>query len=277
MTSRQNHLGSAKRGSAIAALAALVTVLATWALPSSARAQDAPKEYGIAAKRPVLQASCKHCPWGALGDILKSIMAPAYDVAICYGCSGENGARYVSKRLMSAEVSDRLFAQGVSTRPDAPVDFGITQPEYVRRAYEGSFGYKKDGPFTNLRLIARIESPAYLMIAVDKASGITDLRQIRERKMPVRIMMGPNAAMLHSVLDYYGITEQCAGEESEIRRHTGDRRPLELSRRKHVVRDVAEKGSGLPANTGRPAPEACQGTLGRARDVAVPLLAWPRR
>src|SRR5262249_33613630 len=49
---------------------------------------------------------------------------------------------------------------------------------------------------------------AYLMIAVDKASGITDLRQIRERKMPVRIMMGPNAAMLHSVLEYYGITEK---------------------------------------------------------------------
>jgi hypothetical protein len=135
-------------------------------------------------------------------------MAPAYDVAICYGCSGENGARYVSKRLMSAEVSDRLFAQGVSTRPDAPVDFGITQSEYVRWAYEGSHGYKKDGPFTNLRLIARVESPAYLMIAVDKASGITDLRQIRERKMPVRIMMGPNAAMLLAVLEYYGITEK---------------------------------------------------------------------
>ena len=208
MTSRQNHLGSAKRWASITALAALVTVLSTWALPSPARAQDQPKEYGIAAKRPVLQASCRHCPWGALGDILKTIMAPAYDVAICYGCSGENGARYVSKRLMSAEISDRLFAQGVSTRPDAPVDFGITQPEYVRRAYEGSYGYKKDGPFSNLRLIARVESPAYLMIAVDKASGITNLRQIRERKMPVRIMMGPNAAMLHSVLEYYGMTEK---------------------------------------------------------------------
>lgn len=204
MTRRQNHIGLAKRLGAVAALAALFT----WVQPAPARAQDSPKDYGIAAKRPVLQASCKHCPWGALGDILKTIMAPAYDVAICYGCSGENGARYVSKRLMSAEVSDRLFAQGVSTRPDAPVDFGITQSEYVRRAYEGSYGYKKDGPFTNLRLIARIESPAYLMVAVVKSSGITDLRQIREKKMPVRIMMGPNAAMLLSVLDYYGITEK---------------------------------------------------------------------
>jgi hypothetical protein len=114
MTSRQNHLGSAKCWAATAALAALVTI--PWALPVPAHGQDQPKEYGIAAKRPVLQASCRHCPWGALGDILKTIMAPAYDVAICYGCSGENGARYVSKRLMSAEISDRLFAQGVATR-----------------------------------------------------------------------------------------------------------------------------------------------------------------
>src|SRR5262249_32069046 len=170
-------------------------------------AKDA-KDDGIAARRPVLQASCRHCPWGGLADILKTIMAPAYDVAICYGCSGENGARYVSKRLMSAEVSDRLFAQGVSTRPDAPVDFGITQSEYVRRAYEGSGGYKKDGPVSNLRLIARIQNPAWLMIAAVKSSGITDLRQIRDKKLPARIMMGPNAAVLHSVLEYYGFTEK---------------------------------------------------------------------
>jgi TRAP-type uncharacterized transport system substrate-binding protein len=202
MTRQQGRNGWAGRW-AMAALAAMIL----WTLPAPVQAQGT-QEYGIAAKRPVMQASCKHCPWGALGDILKTAMAPAYDVAICYGCSGENGARYVSKRLMSAEVSDRLFAQGVSTRPDAPVDFGITQSEYVRRAFEGSEGYKKDGPFTNLRLIARIESPAFLMIAAVKSSGITDLRQIRERKMPVRIMMGPNASLLKSVLAYYGITEK---------------------------------------------------------------------
>src|SRR5256885_11122068 len=51
------------------------------------------EEYGLAAKRPVVQASCKHCPWGQLAEILKKMMAPAYDIAICYGCSGENSAR----------------------------------------------------------------------------------------------------------------------------------------------------------------------------------------
>ena len=70
----------------------LVILLAFAALaPATAQNSSANQAYGIAAKRPVLQASCRHCPWGALGDILKTIMAPAYDVAICYGCSGCTG------------------------------------------------------------------------------------------------------------------------------------------------------------------------------------------
>jgi TRAP-type uncharacterized transport system substrate-binding protein len=158
--------------------------------------------------RPVLGASCPYCPWGALGEILKKIMAPKYDLAICYGCSGANAPRYVSRRLMAVEVSDRLVAQGTTTRPNAPIDFGITQAEYVRRAYEGSGDYAKDGPFKNLRHIARIEEPAFLMIAVVKGSGISDLRQIKTNKIPARIMMGPNAAVLNAVLAYYGITEK---------------------------------------------------------------------
>jgi TRAP transporter TAXI family solute receptor len=184
-------------------LLVLVALLA-WTSPASAQVKD----YGIAAKRPVLGASCRYCPWGALGEILQKMMTPAYDVAICYGCSGENAPRYVSRRLMAAEVSDRLVAQGTTTRPDAPIDFGITQAEYVRRAYEGSGGYAKDGPFRNLRHIARVEEPAFLMVAAVKSSGITDLRQIKDKKMPARIMMGPNAAVLNEVLKYYGITEK---------------------------------------------------------------------
>ena len=187
---------------------AAVFVVAGWVPTVLAQNQVSSEEYGIAAKRPVLQAACRHCPWGALGDILKTIMAPTYDIAICYGCSGENAPRYVSKRLMSAEVSDRLFGQGVTTRPDAKVDFGVTGSENVRRAYEGSGGYKKDGPFTNLRLIARIESPSYLMIATVKSSGIGDLRQIRKKKMPVRIMTGPGGAAVETILEYYGISKK---------------------------------------------------------------------
>src|SRR5690348_8946292 len=91
---------------------ALVACALGWALPSMAQ-QAAPQQYGIAAKRPVLQAACQYCPWGALADVLKKAMAPAgYDVAICYSCSGVNSVRIVSRRQVGPEISDRQYAEG---------------------------------------------------------------------------------------------------------------------------------------------------------------------
>jgi len=190
------------------AMAAFASMVAAGQTPSMAQDSGGAQAYGLAAKRPVLQAACRNCPWGQLADILKKIMTPAYDIAICYSCSGENGVRFVSKRLVSAEISDRQFAQGTTFRPDAPIDFGITTADLIRLAYEGEETYKKDGPFKNLRIIARIESPSFLMMAATKSSGITDLRQIREKKMPVRMMIGNGGTLLHSALVYYGITEK---------------------------------------------------------------------
>jgi TRAP transporter TAXI family solute receptor len=80
----------------------------------------------------------------------------------------------------------------------------------VRRAYEGKEGYAKDGPLSNLRSIARIESPAYLMIAVTRASGITDLRQIVDKKIPVSIMTGVAGGLgsVDGILKFYGFSRQ---------------------------------------------------------------------
>jgi uncharacterized protein len=193
------------RGAIAILLCALV-----WGFAVAGKAQETStaQEFGIAVKRPVLQAACQYCPWGVLGDIVKKVMAPyGYDVAVCYSCSGENSVRFVSKRLVSAEISDRQFAEGTVYRPEAAIDFGITQSERVRWAYEGTDVYKKDGPLKNLRVIARIESPSYLMIAAVKSSGITDLRQIRKNRMPIRIMVGNGGPVVESVLDYYGLTK----------------------------------------------------------------------
>ena len=168
-------------------------------------------QYGVAVKRPVLQAACQYCPWGALAVVVKQAMSfYGYDVAICSSCSTEEGARIVSKRLMPPEVNDRQFALGLPLQPQAPIDFGVTNAENVRRAYEGKGGYQKDGPMTNLRAIARIESPAYLMIAAVRSSGITDLHQIAEKKMPVRIMAGVTGGLgdIDVVLKYFGFTRQ---------------------------------------------------------------------
>jgi uncharacterized protein len=170
------------------------------AAPSHTRAGS--QAWGIAVKRPVLQAACRYCPWGALADVVKKMMAPyGYDVGVCHTCSGGDALRVVARREVSVEVSDRQYAEGTQPGPDAPMDFGVTMISGVRDAYLGKLKDLPEGK--DLRLIARIEWPSYWMIAVTKESGLTDLKQIRERKMPVRLMGGNPA-----IQEYYGITEK---------------------------------------------------------------------
>ena len=174
------------------------------ALSAAADAQQGAPASGIAARRPVLQAACDHCPWGALGNLVKKIMASdGYDVQVCRSCSGREGARIVAKRLYPPEISDRQFAEGTLINPDGPIDFGVTGVSFVRRAYEGTAGFP-EGAFRNLRIIARIENPSYFMMAVTRESGITDLKQVRERKLPVRILQGVGT-LAPEVLAYYNL------------------------------------------------------------------------
>ena len=202
MTSKPFHRWKKMRW-AIALLACLFVLALS--VPSRAQEAGAAQSYGIAAKRPVLQAACQNCPWGALGDIVKQVMAPyGYDVAICYSCSGVNGVRIVSRRQIGPEISDRQFAEGTVYLPEGPIDFGITQSDRVRAAYDGTDAYKQDGPLKNLRIIARIENPSYLMIAAAKSSGIADLKQICKDKMPIRLLLGNGGEPLEAVMEYYG-------------------------------------------------------------------------
>jgi uncharacterized protein len=193
----------------VCAIALLASALVC-TLPIAAGAQGAApaQRYGIAVKRPVLQGACRNCPWGALGDAVKKMMVPyGYNVAVCYTCDRADGVRIVSKRLYPPEISDRQFAEGTLTRPQAPIDFGIISAEDVTWAYEGTGPFKKDGPIKNLRVIAQIDNPEYLMVAAVKSSGITDLKQISEQKRPVRMMVGVGGDLLDHVLEYYGMSE----------------------------------------------------------------------
>ena len=74
--------------------------------------------------------------------------------------------------------------------PNGEVDFGVVDVDFLVDAYRGEGVYKKDGPRTNLRLIAKIEEPEYYMVATRREAFITDLRQIKDRKLPVRILPG---------------------------------------------------------------------------------------
>jgi len=120
-------------------------------LPPELRAPPRHSDMGSPSNVPSCRAACRNCPWGALGDAVKKMMVPyGYNVAVCYTCDRADGVRIVSKRLYPPEISDRQFAEGTLTRPQAPIDFGIISAEDVTWAYEGTGPFKKDGPIKNL-------------------------------------------------------------------------------------------------------------------------------
>jgi len=165
---------------------------------------SAADELGLAAKKPVVAAACKLCPWGAIADVLKESLKPAgYDLQICYTCSRGNNPRYVVG-TMKPPQSD---TEGSPPPPDHPIEFGITTGSSVQWMYEGSHDYARDGGHKELRLIARIDVSNYAVIMVKASTGITDLRQIRERRLPVRIITTESTGNL-PILKYYGITRK---------------------------------------------------------------------
>lgn len=162
---------------------------------------------GFGERRPVLAAACPHaCPWGELGDFVRQAMAPfGYEVLLCRNCNRDRGPRLVSTRALPPAL-DALDARvGTDYRFDASADFGVTASDLLTMAYRGDGAYARGGPYENLRLIAKLEDPFYLLVAARKDLGITDLSQIRERKLGVRILAGRAAT---PILEYYGLDEE---------------------------------------------------------------------
>jgi uncharacterized protein len=181
---------------------ALVLMLACWAFAAAPAAAQAT---GVAVKRPVFGGACQDCPWGAMAEIVQEAMKPyGFDVQVCYTCSGMDAPRIVAgaKKGPPATARSRTPIQP----PDGPVDFGATHVFFLWEAYQGAGRYSSDRPMNQLRLIATIQDPSWLVVAVKKSSGITDLKQIREKKLPVRVIGNLEAAYSDAVLEYYGIT-----------------------------------------------------------------------
>jgi uncharacterized protein len=163
-------------------------------------------------KRPIFGGSCPTCPWGVMGDAVREALQPdGFDVQVCYSCGGPaRSVRLVSDR--SQATAPQNPPAGAPRTPQGTVDFGATGAELLQYAYLGihDFARDKEGPRKHLRLIANIQMPTYYMIAVDPQSGITDLRQIAEKKLPVKLVArgglaeGINAAFL----EYYGLSEE---------------------------------------------------------------------
>ena len=173
---------------------------------STARAQ----ELGIKAKKPVFGASCKTCPWGALAEVLKAALQPyGYDLQICYNCWRADAPRIVADASMPPSLennTDQLPAFLVPPAPNAPIEFGATLASFVLSAYQGTGTYANEKPRKNLRLIASIQSPEYTIVAAKADLGITDLSQIKEKRWPVRVLMGLFGAS--EILAHYGLTRE---------------------------------------------------------------------
>jgi TRAP transporter TAXI family solute receptor len=167
---------------------------------------------GIKNRRPVLGGACKICPWGALGEIVKSAMQPyGYDVQMCYNCNAAAAPLIVADaKLPPPYTPDPVVPEILAPRNApglGPVDFGVTSAINVWNAYRGVGAYTKEKPKHNLRLIANIQSPSYLIVAAKAETGITDLAQIRQKKWPVRIL-SRGTGMEDAVLTHYNLSRQ---------------------------------------------------------------------
>jgi TRAP-type uncharacterized transport system substrate-binding protein len=180
--------------------------LAVFAVPRlQAQSTAAPASTsGYQSKRPVIGGACPYCPWGALADKIKLAMKPlGYDVQVCYNCSGIDSVRIVDERRKPLPLSGAQ--RDLPSPPKGEVDFGVVNLDFFTDAYRGVGRYSADGPRPNLRLIARVEDPNYYLVATRADAFITDLRQIKERHIPARILL-EGSIRSELILKYYGIS-----------------------------------------------------------------------
>jgi len=179
---------------------------------ASAQQAPTPKTTGFDLKKPVVGAACPTCPWGAMAIVVKEAMKHyGWDIQICYYCAGgPREARLVSKAAMATPPQNPT-PDSLPT-PNGPLDFGVTGTEFLQWAYQGTNDFAEDPgtPQRQLRLIAKIQEPTYYIIAVKADSKITNLSQIVENKLPVKMVArtGIGGHTTPTVLEYYGITEE---------------------------------------------------------------------
>ena len=149
-------------------------------------------------KRPVMAAACDAgCPWGEIGNFVRESMEPyGYSVILCRNCNKSYGPRLVSENDYPPPLDEDNLRVGVNVRVNARVDFGVTSSAFLTRAYKDSY--------KNLRLVAKIEDPYYLLLAARKESRIKSIAQIKQQKIPIKIF--DNGGGMSAILEYYGIT-----------------------------------------------------------------------
>ena len=201
----------------------------------------------ILAKKPVFAGACKACPWGILAKVTADALSfYGYQTSICWVCWSNLGPRYMADKTKPTMPANAQFEvpEYIEPPPDAVPDISATSESNLIDAWNGTGPYAADRkPRHNYRVIAVIRTSTYILAAASKSSGITNLRQIKERKEPTWIV-GSNDIIFR----YYGINVD------DLRAKGGGIMPPvgtggnRVSREKRASGDVFI-GAGLLANT----------------------------
>lgn len=172
---------------------------------------------GIQDRKPVFGGACRLCPWGAMAEVVQAAMKPyGYDVQICYNCNAVDAPRIVSEARMPPPYKPDPAVPEILAPRNVPglgaIDFGAVAIQFLRNAYKGTGPYSKDKPRTNLRLIANIQDPSYVLVAAKTETGITDLAQIRQKRWPVRILTAGIGGDSTRILAHFGLSKQAIEE-----------------------------------------------------------------
>jgi TRAP-type uncharacterized transport system substrate-binding protein len=203
--------------------------------------QDAPTaSTTVAAKKPVFAGACKACPWGILAKVTADALSfYGYQTTICWICWSSFGPREMGDKTKPVTPPGALDnPEYVEPPPDAVPDISATSESNLIDAWNGAGLYAPDGKQRrNYRVVAVIRTSTYMLAAASKKSGITNLKQIRERTAPTWIV-GNNPI----VFAYYGIKVE------DLKAKGGGIMPSSASREKRAAADVFI-GTGLLANT----------------------------
>ena len=194
----------------------------------------------IARKTPVFAGACKACPWGILAKVTADALSfYGYQTKICWVCWSSFGPREMgdkTKPVIPPGAFDN--PEYVEQPPDLVPDISATSESNLIDAWNGAGPYASDHkPRRNYRVIAVVRTSTYMLAAASKKSGITNLRQIKDRAQPTWIV-GNNQI----IFDYYGIKAE------DLRAKGGGIMPSNASREKRASGDVFI-GTGLLANT----------------------------
>ena len=179
-------------------------------------------------------------PLGILAKVTAGALSfYGYQTNICWVCWSSYGPREMGDKTKPVTPPGAFDnPEYVEPPPDAVPDISATSESNLINAWNGTGPYASDGKQRrNYRVIAVIRTSTYMLAAASKRSGITDLRQIKDRTQPTWIV-GNNQI----IFDYYGIKVE------DLKAKGGGIMPSKASREMRATADVFI-GTGLLANT----------------------------